>query len=97
MILREGTRLYLQKIVTEMEKDRFTERLGRSGVTLYSCSEYISPLHKDDDEHDGYCWCEKWNANRDTDDYGFVLASYGYYFATESNCLWCVVIATVGY
>jgi hypothetical protein len=88
MILREGTRLYLQRIVTEMEKDRFTERLGRSGVTLYSCSEYISPLHKDDDEHDGYCWCEKWDANRDTDDYGFVLASYGYYFATESNCLW---------
>jgi hypothetical protein len=92
MILREATRLYLPRVVAEMEDDRSTERLGRSGITLYSCWNYVSPLHSDIDEEDGYCWCEEWRANRKTDDYAFVLASYGYYFATESNCLWYVEI-----
>ena len=54
MILREGTRQYLPRVITELEKDRSTERLGRSGITLYSCSKYVSPLHADEDEEDDY-------------------------------------------
>ena len=89
--MREGTRLYLKHIVESLEEDRSTERLGRSGITLYSCSGYVSPLHCDKDCTDGYCWCEQWDANRGTDDFAFVLAEYGYYFCTESNCLWLVI------
>jgi hypothetical protein len=91
MILHEGARLYLSHIVKDLDKERATERLGRYGVTLYSASEYISPLHFDKDDNDGYCWCEEWEGQRSTDDYGFVLAEFGIYFATESNCLWYVM------
>jgi hypothetical protein len=88
MILHEGTGLYLRLIAQDLETNRDIERLGKSGITLYSCAEYISPLHSDQDDTDGYCWCEEWKADRRTDDYAFVLADYGYYFATTSNCLW---------
>jgi hypothetical protein len=88
MILHDATRLYLKQVAKDLNKIRATQRLGRSGVTLYSASGYVSPLHCDKDETDGYCWCEKWLADRDTDDFAFVLGDFGIYFATESNCLW---------
>ena len=88
MILRKGSRLYLSHIIDDLEKDRAPERLGKAGITLYSCLNYVSPLHGDKDDTDGYCWCEEWDADRDYDDYAFVLGAYGYYFATESNTLW---------
>jgi hypothetical protein len=88
MILQEACRLYLPHIAEKMDKDHAIEKLGRSVVTLYSATEYVSPFHGDSDDADGYCWCEEWKGNRDTDDFAFVMGAFGMYFATESNCFW---------
>ena len=88
MILHEATSLYLKHVAKNIDYDRAPQRIGRSGVTLYSASGYDSPLHFDKDDTDGYCWSEVWHADRGTDDFAFVLGAFGIYFATESNCLW---------
>ena len=90
MILEEAFHLYLPHIAKEMDKDHVMERLGRAGVTLYSATVYVSPFHFDSDDADGFCWCEEWAGNRGMDDFGFVMGAFGIYFATESNCFWCV-------
>jgi hypothetical protein len=88
MILQEACHLYLPHIAEKMDKDHAIEKLGRLGVTLYSATEYVSPFHRDSDDADGYCWCEEWKGNCDTDDFAFVMGAFGMYFATESNCFW---------
>jgi hypothetical protein len=90
MILQEACHLYLPHIAAGMDKDHAIEKLGRSGITLYSATGYVSPFHSDSDEGDGHCWCEQWEGNHQTDNFAFVLGAFGIYFATESNCFWCV-------
>jgi hypothetical protein len=60
MILHEGTCRYLSEVAKGLTKECAIERLGRYGITLYSASEYVSPLHFDSDAGDGFCWCEEW-------------------------------------
>jgi hypothetical protein len=59
MILHKGTHLYLSEVVKGLTKERAIKRLGRYGITLYSASEYVSPLHFNSDASDGFCWCEE--------------------------------------
>ncbi|EDR05371.1 uncharacterized protein LACBIDRAFT_329808 [Laccaria bicolor S238N-H82] len=56
MVMSEIARLFHHPLYQELkEASAAGDRLGTSGATLYSCNNYTSPLHCDDDATRGLC------------------------------------------
>jgi len=92
MILSEAGRLILHNIFKELETNTaHADRLGISGANTYSCNNYTSPLHRDDDAGAGLCAQYDLQANADLCEYSFIYADYGIYFVSRSNSLWYVM------
>lgn len=68
----------------------YGDKLGVFGATLYTCKNYTSPLHLDDDISPGICAQYELQANKALDGYAFIYADYGIFFVSQSNSLWCV-------
>lgn len=94
MVLHEVARvLDFSAYSTLKEATEAGDKLGVSGATLYSCKNYTSPLHLDDDISPGICAQFELQANTDPGlcEYAFIYAEYGIYFVSQPNSLWCVI------
>lgn len=89
MILLEATRILAFGIFTELRKASFNgDRIGTSAATTYSCNNYTSPIHKDEDAVAGLCAQLELLAKSSLCEYSFIHADYGVYFVSRSNSLW---------
>lgn len=86
----ETTRLIHKDLITDMKQiTSNTDRLGFSGMTLYSCHNYTSPIHRDsNDAVRGICCQLLLDAQVDWKEYSFIYAEYGFFIETATNCLW---------
>ena len=67
------------------------DKLGVFGTTLYSCKNYTSPLHLDDDISPGLCAQFELQAKKFLAEYAFIYADYGIYVVTQPNSLWYII------
>lgn len=65
-------------------------RLGITGANIYSCNNYTSPLHCDNDAGHGLCAQIELQAYTEYDEYSFIYADYGIYMQAQSNSLWYI-------
>ncbi|KDR71175.1 hypothetical protein GALMADRAFT_75401 [Galerina marginata CBS 339.88] len=89
MILSEAGRVILLNVYQDLQNiSKHGDRLGISGANTYSCNNYTSPLHHDNDAGAGLCAQFDLQAKSELDEYGFIYADYRVYFASRSNSLW---------
>ena len=63
------------------------KRLGTYGVNLYYCSDYMAPIHPDDDQGISLC-CQLEKSGCPDGVLDFVYAYYGLYVKTQRNMAW---------
>ncbi|EDR07210.1 uncharacterized protein LACBIDRAFT_298859 [Laccaria bicolor S238N-H82] len=89
MVMSEIARLFHHPLYQELkEASAAGDRLGTSGATLYSCNNYTSPLHCDDDATRGLCAQYQLQAISKFFEYSFIFADYGLYFVSRTGSLW---------
>lgn len=89
MILLETARLYHPSLFKDFNNAKEDgDKLGISGATTYSCENYTSPLHSDNDSTPGFCAQFFLQAIKHLKEYALIYADYGIYFVTQSNCFW---------
>ncbi|KAL0567995.1 hypothetical protein V5O48_013997 [Marasmius crinis-equi] len=90
MMLSEVAILFHPELVDALDKaGEACDRVGLSGVSLFTCTNYSAPLHTDDDAARGLC-CQlvKDIESNEYEEYGFCNLQYGYYISTRSNMVW---------
>jgi hypothetical protein len=89
MILLEATRILAFEIFKDLQEASSSgDRIGTSAATTYSCNNYTSPIHKDQDEVTGICTQLELQAKSSLCEYSFIHADYRVYFVSRSNSLW---------
>ncbi|KDR82477.1 hypothetical protein GALMADRAFT_57184 [Galerina marginata CBS 339.88] len=89
MILSEAGRVILLDVYKDLQDiSAHGDRLGLSGANTYSCNNYTSPLHCDNDAGAGLCAQLDLQAKSALYEYGFIYADNRVYFASRSNSLW---------
>lgn len=71
------------------------DQLGLDSATTYLCNNYAAPLHRDKDTTPGLCANYELQALQDQDEYAFIYADYGIYFACQPNSLWSVIVLDI--
>ena len=64
-------------------------RLGRHGINLYYCTDYMAPIHCDSDVSTSLC-CQTIKKGVKDGEFDFCYAKYGFYIETRENAAWCV-------
>ena len=85
---------YMPQVVQEyrrLTEDQGLKRLGTNGVNMYYCSEYMAPIHPDNDQGISLC-CQLDKFGCPDGVLDFVYAYYGLYIQTRSNMAWYVHI-----
>lgn len=91
MVLLETARILHPSLYQDLKNATWNgDQFGISGTTAYSCENYTSPLHGDNDSARGLCAQFFLQAIKYLKEYAFIYADYGIYFITQSNCLWYV-------
>ena len=89
MVLCEVSRIWDFSVYSALkEATEAGDKLGVLGATLYSCKNYTSPLHLDDDISPGLCAQFQLQAKKILAEYAFIYAEYGIYVVTQPNSLW---------
>jgi hypothetical protein len=78
------------KELKKKAKEAGTYSLGRFGLNIFYCWNYIAPQHPDSD----HSWTISIQTHKTGNgrEYNFSYSDYGYYIHTEENCLWQVFL-----
>ena len=86
---------YIPDIVRDYRETNTSSSLGRLGtncVNMYYCSDYMAPIHPDEDI--GVSLCSQLEKSGCPDEVlDFIYSHYGLYFETRSNMAWSVVVS----
>ncbi|KAI0697860.1 hypothetical protein BC835DRAFT_1413370 [Cytidiella melzeri] len=75
------------KTLDKLTKEAGLSKMGSKGVNQYYCSNYIAPLHADNDMTTTLC-CQLEKQNTKHRELDFCYSKYGFYVETVANMAW---------